>query len=91
MLTPVSRTGVKDPRPTRTRLAAHRILSPYLEVQTLQNLSVTFFETPILYALPTPEADAEFAENANQVFSSTFSRTVVTSRLNLTNRVVYNS
>jgi hypothetical protein len=36
--------------------------------QTLQILSVTLFEkTPILCALQTPEADAEFAESVNQL------------------------
>src|SRR5216683_6651664 len=36
--------------------------------QILQILSVTLFEkTPILCALQTPEADAEFAENVNQL------------------------
>jgi hypothetical protein len=36
--------------------------------QTLQILSVTLFEkTPILCALQTPDADAEFTENANQL------------------------
>src|SRR6266571_2870207 len=36
--------------------------------QALQILSVTLFEkTPILCALQTPEADAEFAENVNQL------------------------
>lgn len=36
--------------------------------QTLQILSITLFEkTPILCALQTPEADAEFAESANQL------------------------
>src|SRR5437667_1621256 len=36
--------------------------------QTLQILSVTLFEkTPILCALQAPEADAEFAENVNQL------------------------
>ena len=36
--------------------------------QTLQILSVTLFEkTPILGALQTPEADAEFAESVNQL------------------------
>ena len=36
--------------------------------QALQILSVTLFEkTPILCALQAPEADAEFAENVNQL------------------------
>jgi transposase len=36
--------------------------------QTLQILSITLFEkTPILCALQTPEADAEFAESVNQL------------------------
>jgi hypothetical protein len=36
--------------------------------QTLQILSVTLFEkTPILCALQAPDADAEFAENVNQL------------------------
>ena len=44
------------------------------------NLSVTLFEkTPILCALQAPEADAEFAENVNQLILSTFSRTVANS------------
>jgi hypothetical protein len=36
--------------------------------QTLQIVSITLFEkTPILCALQTPEADAEFAESVNQL------------------------
>ena len=36
--------------------------------QTLQILSVTLFEkTPILCALQAPDADAEFADNVNQL------------------------
>jgi hypothetical protein len=36
--------------------------------QALQILSVTLFEkTPVLCALQAPEADAEFAENVNQL------------------------
>jgi hypothetical protein len=47
----------------RKRLGLATSLYPPLQI-----LSVTLFEkTPILCALPAPEADAEFAENVNQL------------------------